>query len=426
MVLDTHKIAKNYLEGWFTIDLLITVPWDLILYNIVRHARTARTPRILGTLLRLSRIFRLLRILKLSHWVEYVEDHLKITRNHIVVLQLVLVILGVAHITACAFYLVATLNTDMTTHSWVAAHGLLYAPKSELYTSSLYWAFTMMTTVGFGDIVPITHLERMFSVLAMLVSAGTYAYTIASMSSIVASMNMTQSMYFEKLNELNAYMRSQDLPRSLQLRTRKYYRYYLQRKSVHNEATILQVLPKTLRDEITEHYIKNTIDSVKFFHDIDRGFTAMVALSLRPTFYVPSATVITMNEPAEEMFVLTKGVLHVVVVAAASDRSESAHARTTTVAYLYDGDHFGEMALLLEEQSSLRSATVLATTYCELYAISYDALLVALTRFSDSMDKLMEIAVERRELLQKIKQVNSATTTTESLVHSMQSKWFYF
>lgn len=345
--------------------------------------------------------------IQMAQWIEFVEDNFKITRNYIVLLQLLWVIFGVAHITACAFCFVSTLNPDMENHSWIAEHGFIDVPISELYTSSLYWTFTMMTTVGFGDIVPITHSERLFSVIAMLVSAGTYAYTIASISAIVANMNVTKSMYFEKLNELNAYMRSQNLPRSLQLRTRKYYRYYLKRKTVHNETSILQVLPKNLREEITDHYIRNTIDSVKFFHQVDRGFTTMVVMNLRPTFYLPAAIVIKAAEVADEMFVITKGVLQV-----STDQD-------STVAYLYDGDHFGEMALLLEEQASLRCANVRATSYSELYAISYACLLVALTRYSDSMDKLMEMALERRSTLKKVKKSSKST----SIVESMQSKW---
>ena len=125
----------------------------------------------------------------------------------------------------------------------------------------------------YKDIVPTTHNERMFAIGAMLVSAGTYAFLIANMSSIVAQMNFTKGKYNERLNELNAYMNSREVPAALQLRIRRYYRYYLQRKTVHNESTILEELSTNLREELTDHYVKATIRNIHFFQGLTIFFS---------------------------------------------------------------------------------------------------------------------------------------------------------
>ena len=161
----------------------------------------------------------------------------------------------------------------------------------------------------------------------MGVSAAAYAYVIASMSSIVLLMNVNETRYYERLNEVNAYMKARDLPALLQLRTRKYeicdyrretkcvryYRYFLQRKTVYNEARILHDLPSNLKHEVAEHYAKVTIRNVVFFHggeytlcsfsalkahditclDLPKGFTTEIAMRLKPTFCPPNSVVLT-------------------------------------------------------------------------------------------------------------------------------------
>ncbi|EQC37685.1 hypothetical protein SDRG_04715 [Saprolegnia diclina VS20] len=391
-----ERIAAHYVHGWFVFDLLVTIPWD--------HVVGVSTPKD-AIILELIRIFRLARLTKILRLIKT-----PMSRNMVVTLELLSTICLVAHYTACGFYMAARLNATYMENSWLATLNLLNASPFDLYIVSLYWAFTLMTTVGFGDIYPRTRQERVFTIGAMVISAGTYAYVIASMSSIVASMNVTESRYYERLNEVNAYMKARDLPASLQLRTRKYYRYFLQRKTVYNEASILEDLPTNLKSEVTEHYIKVTIRDVAFFHDLPHGFTTEIAMHLKPTFFPPNSLVLSMGDTAGEMFIVSKGILHVTLL----------HHETQQefgIAYLYDGDHFGEMALLLEEQAKKRSANIRSKTYCELHGLEYTSLQVGLSRYPTVLDKLMDMAVSRQILLNNLQK-----TKVANMVFAMQKK----
>ena len=48
--------------------------------------------------------------------------------------------------------------------------------------SSIYWAVVTMTTVGYGDIAPVTHIGRMLSMLVMLLG-----YTIMAVPTGIVS-----------------------------------------------------------------------------------------------------------------------------------------------------------------------------------------------------------------------------------------------
>ena len=53
------------------------------------------------------------------------------------------------------------------------------------YAISLYWAFTTVTTVGFGDIVGTTSTEYMVVLFGMLVGASVFGYVIGNVTAIM-------------------------------------------------------------------------------------------------------------------------------------------------------------------------------------------------------------------------------------------------
>jgi hyperpolarization activated cyclic nucleotide-gated potassium channel 2 len=53
------------------------------------------------------------------------------------------------------------------------------------YAVSLYWALTTMATIGYGDIYPITELEKVFTMFCMIVACGTFAFMVGSVTSII-------------------------------------------------------------------------------------------------------------------------------------------------------------------------------------------------------------------------------------------------
>ena len=124
----------------------------------------------------------------------------------------------------------------MADHSitWVTNANIQNKPTTDKYITSLYWAFTTMTTVGYGDILPFTISEKLYAMFSMIVACGVFAYTVGSIGSLVSKQNAVHNEYKEQLVAVNRIMRKKELPHELQFRARRYLEYLWESKRKNN------------------------------------------------------------------------------------------------------------------------------------------------------------------------------------------------
>ena len=100
------RVAKNYLIGWFCIDFMSVLPFDLFFmsgstssYNrVVRVARVGKMYK----LIRMTRLVRMLKIVKeRNKLVKYMNEILKIGIGFERLLFLLLIFLVLCHISSC-------------------------------------------------------------------------------------------------------------------------------------------------------------------------------------------------------------------------------------------------------------------------------------------------------------------------------------
>ncbi len=108
------------------------------------------------------RVLRLLRVFRVLKLAAYVSEYQSLANALIASRRKILVFLS------AVLMLVVVMGTIMYVVEG-PAHGFTSIP------TSVYWAITTMTTVGFGDITPKTDLGRLISSVMMLLGWGTLA-----------------------------------------------------------------------------------------------------------------------------------------------------------------------------------------------------------------------------------------------------------
>jgi len=64
---------------------------------------------------------------------------------------------------------------------------IFYSVWYEKYIWAYYWATTMMLTIGFGDIVPVTYKEALVLIFLETISCIVLAYNINCVGSLISN-----------------------------------------------------------------------------------------------------------------------------------------------------------------------------------------------------------------------------------------------
>ena len=124
-------------------------------------------------------------------------------------------VLFIVHTVACVWYAVAE-GDGFPELSWVVRNGLLEKSAFENYVTSYYWAFTTLTTVGYGDINARTYNEKIIAIFWMVFGVGFYSFTIGNFQTIINEIDVRAYHLQIKLDTLHEFSKRNKLPESLQ------------------------------------------------------------------------------------------------------------------------------------------------------------------------------------------------------------------
>lgn len=91
----------------------------------------------------------------------------------------------IAHILSCLWIAVAEFEEANGFMTWLKNRSFSEVEWHEIYVDSYYFTTVTMITVGFGDIIPYTELEKTVCIIFMIFSCGVFAYSMSTIGSIL-------------------------------------------------------------------------------------------------------------------------------------------------------------------------------------------------------------------------------------------------
>jgi len=307
MIKDHNTIIRRYMGCWFWLDTAAILPFDLI--GVIMDSEEINKFKALR-IIRLFRLFKLLRLLRAGRIFDRWETAYAINNGQLTLVKFLFLTVIVAHWMACAFHMVRVIEDDQTGRNWVEAFLGVgnYYTGFEIYICAYYWAVMTMSTIGYGDLVPKTTLERIFVIGAMFLGSSIFAYVVGSVTSTVASMGARTTEFRELMDAVNSYMESVNLPYDLRVRIRSYFRHKFNVGSLHSSADLLDLLSPALRESVIKCTHSQWIKGICFFRDCSDNFVVSIALALQQHTCSPHELMIALEDPMTVMYIVKSGV----------------------------------------------------------------------------------------------------------------------
>ncbi|OQR96174.1 cyclic nucleotide-binding protein [Achlya hypogyna] len=395
LTMNTRQIAERYLKGWFWIDLVSTFPIGSVAEALTPSASMTNSTSTsyqnlkLIRFMRLARLLKLVRLLKLNRSVSSFENVLDLSPAAIRLLKLFVQVCFIAHLSACVFYFIGQLSQQIYGVGWIGP--VLWAqPTYVKYIVALYFSFTTMATVGYGDILPVTPLEVIYVIFYMLLGASVFGYIIGSMSTLVDQLQTKGVASKEKMDRVKEYMKERNLPRPLRQRIIRYFDFYLTQKEISADSELVHELSDDLRTQLVMHLNKDVVSKIPFFARQDDACISYLMGILYQECFTPGEFVFREGEFGRHMYFLVRGTVEVVIHANSP--------KEVLCKVLSEGSYFGELAMLL---NSKRSASIRCKTFGILYVLSRNGMDHIHSHYPDISNHIMK---EIKAKLHKIQQ----------------------
>ena len=369
-----RRIYKHYFMTWFWIDFFSVMPFEAIMEGVSGADASIFSTLKLLKVIRLMRLLKLARLAKLRQYIARLEDSLGINPATFELLKMMLEVIFIGHLTACIYWY---LSVTLSDRAWFDKMDLREAPLIDRYVASVYWTFTTLSTVGYGDIVPVDTEGRLVTIVVMILGATVFGYIVANVSSLMGSLDVTSTRMNERIAEVTEYLIEKNASGPLSEAILKHIRYMFTQSSAFDERAILARLPLHLSRKMIFFQHAETLSKIAIFKYIQsRGVILYLFRLMTPVFYDAMQYICIEGSMAHEVTFLVSGrgnvykaKIHAAPLVRQRSRVRDARPIPTTgtkvapiemcelITQLTAGDFFGHISIMNRKphQASVRT-----------------------------------------------------------------------
>ncbi|XP_050397307.2 potassium voltage-gated channel subfamily H member 6 isoform X2 [Patella vulgata] len=387
VVSDQQKIANQYVKGWFVIDTIAAIPFDLLLFG----SGTSDTMTVTG-ILKLARLLRLLRVIRrIEQFAQY---------GVAVLLLLMVTFTLIGHWLACIFYAIANVERPHlhASISWLdVLAGTTKRPYfvndttsgptiRSKYITALYFTFTSLTSIGFGNVAPNTNAEKIFSIFAMMLGSLLSAAIFGNVSSIMLRLYQGSDEYHENVQSIKEFIIFHQIPKTLANRLQESFQHSWTYTNGIDMNNVLKGFPDCLQADICLHLNRNLLNNCPAFKGASPGCLRALSLKFKSTHAPPADTLVHPGDIITAIYFIARGSLEIL-------------KDDIVMAILGKDDIFGED---IKNSVGVGKSMycVRALSYCDINKIELDdfkEILQTYPEFSESFMQLFQVTFNLRK-----------------------------
>ncbi|XP_016099990.1 potassium voltage-gated channel subfamily H member 2-like [Sinocyclocheilus grahami] len=369
------RIAVHYFKGWFLIDMVAAIPFDLLIDRTGEEMSTEPTQQ--TTLIGLLKTARLLRLVRVARKLDRYSEY-----GAAVLFLLMCTFALIAHWLACIWFAIGNVEQNRSI-GWLHALGVdLGKPHNssirgsgpsikDKYVTALYFTFSSLTSVGFGNVSPNTNSEKIFSICVMLIGSLMYASIFGNVSAIIQRLYSGTARYHTQMLRVREFIRFHQIPNPLRQRLEEYFQHAWSYTNGIDMNAVTR-FPECLQADICLHLNRTLLQNCKAFKGSSKGCLRALAMKFKTTHAPPGDTLVHAGDVLTAIYFISRGSIEIL-------RGD------VVVAILGKNDIFGE-PINLYARPGKSNADVRALTYCDLHKIHRDDVLEVLDMYPEFTD----------------------------------------
>jgi CRP-like cAMP-binding protein len=278
------------------------------------------------------------------------------------------------HLLACFWFFVGGISNTPTSPTWYNSKvaDVTMLPFSERYMYSVYWAVVTISSTGYGDVTGFSNAEMLFFALAAFLAAVANAAIIGSKAANAAHHDRLHTRYVKMTVDLKHYLATRNVNPHAVRGLMDYHAY------IYKHDTVLydESMPATRRGELKHELYAPLLSEVRrlcfpFATELSDGLFYEMAGLMKPQVFLQKQLIVRKGDIGERLYMIHDGECQVWLSKGATqqqDQHPSERVRTRGVGtrqiFLSRGHFFGELALLLPNQTRTASVVSLSPVQC--------------------------------------------------------------
>ena len=442
---DFKYIALKYIKGWFFVDLLSIIPFELFISSsntnlkYLKIIRFLRLPKFVQTI-DIKRFDNLATSFLTKGENENALQRLMVifnVRYFFKIVRLLLMASLLAYVLGCIWYLICL-------YIFNSRFDIGYPNKNTFFTEykiyqktplkklmiSCYYVLTGLTTVGYGDFNATNEYEKIFGITLMFLGVATFTYVMSEFSDQINNYNQTfgDKNYGSDLNNhinlLNELCPKKSLNKELIKKIEKHFKFFWKNNrmfSIDKNDKYLSNLPKDLKISLVEYFWHdifsryNNFFLYKKFKNVYYKYYYELSFLLMPRLFSKNEIIYKEEEEVEELYLIMDGLASI----GFRKFKNIIHHQT----YFYSGDHLGVYYCLYNIKSEFEC---IAKEECKVYGINKIELLKLLKNYPEIEEQIREIQYNlykniknqiEKNIRKKIDKYNNNILNEDKLIH---------
>jgi len=304
-----RKIASIYLRSSDLFLRLCSVQFPVYILHFLGASTLS---------LQLARMPSLIRLISLARYFHDLERDYHSDVRLAEMCKFLLIIFGSGHWCGCIWYCLADW-AGFSRLTWLEIYeesevepGFLVdlASTFQLYLRSVYWGFSGIASLGYGNQIPLTHVELIFSTIVTFCAGLIQSYMITIVVQHLIKTDPKVEAFRSKMQALERYITAKRLPNTLAEQMRAYFK--LQSTLPNSELSALfSDFPEHLRIKIAAFLFRKVVDAADVLCACTDAFLDALCLRLTPMIVLHGDILVRENDGARDLMFVVDGELEI-------------------------------------------------------------------------------------------------------------------